>query len=235
MRLIRSLLFACLLVLTSASVFAFTQDPLSVKLPPLDILPGAKWHWVGEKMALNGVPMSVKMFTYKGKQEDIIRFYESYWRGLGNGKQNKQRLGDRTILGFQLDEFYYSVQFDEVKPGVIQGKAVVTPTPLNIQVSKKTTLPIPPRSKIHSRIESLDFGRREESVAGESNFDVGYVTDFYKKQLTSDRWQLFSSSGDQRNSVVLSFQRDSELLQLTAKALQQSNSQKTQFLIHWLK
>lgn len=234
MRLFRSLVLACLCVVVPASVFAITKDPLSVKLPPLEILPGAEWYWVGEKMALNGVPMSVKMFSYKGKPEDIVRFYQSYWRGLGNGKQNVQHLGKRTILGFQLDEFYYSIQFEE-EDGLIKGKAVVTPTPLNIQASKKTTLPIPARSRVHSRIESLDFGRREETLAGESDFDIGYVVDFYKSQLGGEGWQLFSSSGDQRNSAVLSFQRGGELLQLTAKALQHSNSQKTQFLIHWLK
>lgn len=220
--------------LVSFRVSAFSQDPLSVNLPPLDIMPKAEWYWVGEHMAVNGVPMAIKMFTYRGKSEEVAQYYRSLWKGKGHGKLSERAMGARMILGYELDGFYYTIQYEE-SGGVVQGKAVVTPTPLNYKSSKKTQLPLPPRAKVYSKVESLDLGKREETVSLEARVDVSYVTDFYKRELGSQGWQLFSSSGDGRNSSVMSFQRGGELLQLTAKALQHNNSQSTQLLIHWLK
>lgn len=221
--------------LVSSHVSAFSQDPLTVNLPQLEIIPKAEWYWVGQHMAINGVPMSIKMFTYRGKAEDVAQFYRSMWKGQGHGKLSERTLGARIILGYELDGYYYTVQYEEAAGGMVQGKAVVTPTPLNYKSSKKSQLPVPPRSKIYSKVESLDLGKREETLSLETRFDVTYVADFYKRELGKQDWQLFSSSGDQRNSAVMSFQRGGELLQLTAKALQHNNGKATQLLIHWLK
>ena len=224
----------CFFVVAGKPVYAISRDPLTVSLPQIQIMPGAQWYWVGEHMALNGMPMSIKMFTYRGKIEDVVSFYLSYWKSLGNGKINQNTFGSKKILGYELDGFYYSVQFESAQ-GVVQGKAVVTPTPLNYSTSKKSTLPIPPRTTVLSKVESLDYGRREETLSMQANIGISYVVEYYKDQLPQDGWKLFSSNGDMQNSVVLSFQRDGELLQLTATALQHNNSLQCQFLIHWIK
>ena len=235
---IRSLFVVCavlaFLLLFSRSAWAFSKDPLTVRLPGVEIMPGAEWYWVGEHMAVDGVPMAIKMFSYRGKAEDVVRFYQSTWKGKGHGKQSERKFGNRFILGYELDGYYYTIQFEETG-GLVEGKAVVTPTPLNYRSSRRSELPVPPRARVLSKVESLDLGRREETLSLDCDFDDAYVVDFYKSQLTSDGWQVFSVSGDLRNSAVVSFQRRSELLQLTAKGLQHDNSQSTQLLIHWLK
>jgi hypothetical protein len=220
--------------LCAIPALAISKDPLAVDLPALEIMPQAQWYWVGQHMAVNEVPMAIKMFTYRGKGEDVAAFYRSLWKGKGHGKLSERAMGQRMILGYELDGFYYTIQYEE-SGGVVQGKAVVTPTPLNYKSSKKTQLPLPPRAKVYSKVESLDLGKREETLSLETSFDVSYVTDFYKRELGLDGWHLFSASGDLRKSAVMSFQRGGELLQLTAKALQHSNSHGTQLLIHWLK
>lgn len=215
--------------------FALPRDPLLVNLPEIEIMPRAEWYWVGQRMALNGVPMSIKMFTYAGSSDDVIKFYRAAWKVRGHGKIKEDRLGSRIIMGYELDGFYFTVQFDPGAAGV-QGKAVVTTTPSSFKGSKKSILPIPPRSSIHSKVESLDMGRREETLSLNCRFDVPYVVDFYKSQLQGDGWKLFSASGNgQDDSAVLHFQRGSELLQLTAKVLHQNNSPQSQLLIHWIK
>lgn len=228
----------CLLLLIVFLVpgfaFALERDPLQVRLPELDVIPGATWFWIGERMALNGVPMSAKMFSYRGNIKEVEQFYRDLLRTKGHGSLKQQKIGERVILGYKLDEYHFSVQLD-VQPGQVQGKIVVTPSPLDFKPSMKTTLPVPPRSTVLSKVESLDAGRRAETLTMDSRFDVRYVTGFYEDQLKQDGWQLFSRSGDGNDSAVLSFQRGSELLQLTAKGLQRSNSQKCQFLINWIK
>lgn len=227
-------LSAVIAFLYSFPAFSLSKDPLSVALPEIEIMPGAEWYWVGRQMALNGIPMSIKMFTARAKSEDLIQFYRSAWKVRGHGKLREDRFGSRVILGFELDGFYFSVQFDEAKGGV-QGKAVVTPVPSSYHSSKQTSLPLPPRSTVLSKVESIDAGRKEETLSIDTRFDVAYVVNFYKSQLLDDGWMLFSAGGDLQNSAVLNFQKGSELLQLTAKALHHNNSQQTQFLIHWIK
>lgn len=227
----------CLVLLLSSlgsAVQASSRDPLQVKLPELEVMPDASWYSMGEHMALNGVPMSVKMFSYQGHIEDVEQYYLGLLRSKGHGKLKQTRMQDRVILGYQLGEFQFSVQMQE-SAGVVKGRTMVTPSPLNFRPSMKTELPIPPRSTVLSKVESLDGGRRAETLTVDSRFDVVYVTDFYGEQLGHDGWQLFSRSGDGKNSAVLSFQRGTELLQLSAKGLQVNNSQKCQFLINWIK
>lgn len=210
------------------------RDPLQVHMPDIDIMPGASWYTLGDRMALNGVPMTIKFFTYRGRIEDVEQYYLGLLRSTGHGKLSQRRLRDRVILGYQLGEYQYSIQMQSAR-GVVEGKAMVTPSALNFRPSMKTELPLPPRSTVLSKVESLDAGRRAETLTLDSRFDVAYVVDFYLDQLGQDRWQLFSRSGDGKNSAVLSFQRGPELLQLTVKGLQANNSQKCQFLINWVK
>lgn len=224
----------CLVGMMLLPAIAFARDPLSVELPEVDIIPGATWYRMGERMALNGVPMSVKMFTYAGRIEDVEQYYLSELRAKGHGKLKQTRLREQVILGYQLGEYQYSIQM-QVGRGGVEGKAMVTPSPLNFKPSMKTTLPVPPRSQVLSKVESLDAGRRAETLTVNAGFDAGYVADFYMDQLARDGWQLFSRGGNGENSAVLSFQRGAELLQLTAKGLQGNNSRKCQFLINWVK
>ena len=227
-------LVACLLLIAASPAFAIHQDPLTAHLPDLPVMPKAQWFWVGQHMALNGVPMSIKMFTYYGEKADVLEYYHSLWKTLGNGKSREDHLGEKYILGYELEGYYYTVQF-EATSGVVKGKLVVTPTPLNYRGSKRTQLPIPPRSVIQSKVESLDSGRREETVSVNSRFGVSYVVDFYKQGLVGAGWKLFSDHGVEGDSAVLSFQRGGELLQLTVKGLQHNNSRESQFLINWIK
>lgn len=226
--------FISILLALASMAHAAPADPLEVKLPELEIIPGASWYWVGRQMALDGMPMSVKMFSYRGSPKNVVDFYLSTWKVMGNGKLRNDSLGSRIILGYELDEFFYSVQL-EVRAGVVEGKVVVTPTPLNYRTSRSSLLPIPPRSKVLSKVESLDGGKREETLSIDSRFDVSYVADFYTDQLVADGWLLLFRRGDQSLSATLNFQRGSELLQLTAKGLQQGNSKGCQVLIHWIK
>jgi hypothetical protein len=232
---VRVVQWSLLCVFLFVSSFAqASRDPLDVRLPDIEVMPGANWYTLGERMALNGVPMAAKMFTYNGRIQDVEQYYLDWLRTRGHGKLKQTRLQDQVILGYQLGEYQYSIQMRYAN-GAVEGKAMVTSSPLKFKPSMKTTLPLPPRSSVLSKVESLDAGRRAETLTVDSRFDVTYVMEFYMDQLSQDGWQLFSRSGDAKNSGVLSFQRGSELLQLIVKGLQANNSQKCQFLINWVK
>ncbi|MGB1059796.1 MAG: hypothetical protein ACPGZU_06675, partial [Ketobacter sp.] len=214
------LVVACVFSQTAFSAF---KDPLDVKLPELEVVSGAQWYWAGRHLAVNNIPMSVKLFSYPGKAEEVERFYLGLWQIKGHGKLTQKSIGDLNILGYQLDGFQYSVQFSQ-QGNVVDGKIVVSPTPLNYKERKKTTLPLPPRAKIASVVQSLEMGKRSESVTLDTSLGVAQVLDFYRVQLQSEGWQQYSGSGDGVEGAVVSFQRGGELLQLNIKGLQGRNS-----------
>ncbi|RLT97967.1 MAG: hypothetical protein D9N14_10035 [Ketobacter sp.] len=228
------LMLLCLLLALPGQVAAGFRDPLSVELPELEVIEGAQWYWAGRRMAVNNVPMSIKLFSFPGTQEQVKAFYLGLWKTRGHGKLTQKAIGDMSILGYQLDGFQYSVQFSQ-QGEVVDGKIVVTPTPLNYEERRKTSLPLPPRSRISSVVESIESGQRSESVTFESSLDVPQVLDFYLTQLKNDQWVQYSGSGDGYGGAVVSFQRGGELLQLNIKGLQGANSTFSQVLINWVK
>lgn len=230
--LVRLLLLLSVLYCVPAN--ALSRDPLLVDLPALEAPPGADWFWVGQHMAMNNIPMSVKLFTFRGEAESVEKYYLSKWRSLGHGKLTNKAIDTLKVLGYELDGFHYSVQFSE-KAGVVEGKIVVTPTPLNYSADKRTTLPIAPRSKVSSKVESLDSGRRSETLTLDSSLGVRQLLDFYVVELQRDGWVRYSISGDLESGAVAGFQRSGELLQLTIKQLQGRNSSFSQVLLHWVK
>lgn len=232
----QSLRVVCLsFLLISIPAYSLSRDPLSVELPEVEMIPGSTWFWVGERMALNGVPMSIKAFRYRGRIDDVTQFYRNQLRSMGHGKLRESRLRDRVILGYQLGEHYITIQMDAGAQGEVQGKAVVTPSALNFKVSLATDLPLPPKTSVISVVQSLDAGRRSETVSANCDMDAAYVVDFYLEQLNMEGWQVFSRNQRSKDSGVVSFQRGAELLQLTVKGLQGNNSQSAQFLINWVK
>lgn len=222
-----------ILFLAFSQVYAKARDPLEVKLPVLEVIPGAEWYWVGQHMALNNIPMSVRMFSYPGKREQVEKYYLSKWQTQGHGKIRRQNLGDLQIISYELDRYLYSVQFSQ-KGAIVEGKLVVSPTPLYYKSSRKSTLPLAPSSKVSSKVESLENGRRSETLSVDSKLPWKQLEAYYVNQLTNQDWVRYSHSENNAGSVT-SFQRGGELLQLTIKGLQGRNSSFSQALIHWLK
>lgn len=232
-RVYAGLIYVFILAFAQPSLSAI-KDPLEVDLPELEVIAGAEWYWAGERMAVNNVPMSIKLFSYKGNVEDVKQFYLGLWQVKGHGKLTQKNIGDMLILGYQLDGIQYSVQFSQ-QGEVVDGKVVVSPTPLHYRERKKTRLPMPPRAKIASVVQTLEMGKKSETVTLDTSLGVPQVLDFYMIQLKSDGWKQYSGSGDGVQGAVVSFQRGGELLQLNIKGLQGRNSSFSQVLINWVK
>lgn len=213
---------------------AKVRDPLAKPLPDLEVIPGARWFWAAPRMSYNNVPMSIKVFSFRGDVEQVERFYLNHWKTKGHGKSNSRTQGDLTILSYELDGYLYTVQFSQ-KGMVVDGKIVVSLGSLSANRSTKTSFPLPPRTSVRSKIDALDNGRRSETLELDSRLQVPQIIDFYLSSLERDDWSLYSNSGDGRSNAVLSFKRQGELLQLTINGLQGRNSKFSQVLIHWLK
>jgi len=202
----------------SINVQGKARDPLQVQLPNLPVIPGASWTWVGQDMALNGVPMSIKTFEYRGTESELERFYISLWKSKGHGQYRAKDLGKYRIIGHELDGFYASVQYSQVG-GLVKGKLVVTEVQTRTKRRYKVTVPQPPSSKLLSRIDSLDGNRRAETVTFESTKGVDFNSRYYENQLTRKDWLLVFQRTPSRNLSIRHYKKGSSLMQVTCKRL----------------
>ena len=227
-----SVFFSFLIFILPA--YALGWDPLDVDLPEVPAPDGASWYWVSKNMAYNGLPMSVKMFEFAGTADQVKSFYRNYWRMKGHGQTSEKDLGLYTILSQDLRGYYTTVQY-RLENGFIKGKIVVTESPDRRRSDKKSKLPVPPGANVASKVESLDDGRRTETLTIESYKRVDFNRRYYENQMDFQGWKLVYQAGDGENSVVQHYQRSSELLQITIKKLTGIDRNRSHVLIHWIK
>lgn len=208
----------CVLYLFCVELQAKARDPLQVALPDLQVIPGATWTWVGQNMAYNGVPMSIKMFEFQGSERQVEHFYTSLWKSKGHGQSHAKDMGKYRIIGHTLRGYYASVQYAEVE-GTVKGKLVVTQVQLQSKRRNKIGVPKPPSSKILSRVESLDGKRRAETVTFESTKGVDFNRRYYENQLKRTSWSLVYERGTPRKLSVRHYQKGASLMQVTCKLL----------------
>lgn len=229
--------FVALIILILAfhsTASAGSRDPLLVKLPDLPAIPGATWSWVGARMAMNGVPMSIKTFEFLGTEQQIERFYSNLWSLKGHGQSVAKNFGRNRIIGYELDGFYSSVQYHQ-EGAFVQGKLVVTKIQTRAGVARKSKIRKPPSSKLISQVESLDGGQRTETVTFESNKTVDFNMRYYENQYENDGWKLAYAKSSAGVAVIRHYQRGSELMQVTIKQLAGRSKNRSQILVHWIK
>lgn len=230
--------FFALIVTACLSTLSFPSssnayDPLTVTLPDAPVIPGASWFWVGRKMAIDGLPISIKMFTFFGKEEELTRFYDSEWQTAGHGQLVVRKLAGTNVLGHELDGYYTSVQYT-VLGEKIDGKIVVSVVPTKMYHQSKSTIPTPPGAKVISRVESLDDGRRSETLTLVLMKSMEMGRDYYLNQLETMGWKQLFASRDP-TGYLGQFQSNDGQLQINIKPLPASNGKSSQILVHWLK
>ncbi len=225
--------FLFLMLLSSLSQQAFARDPLRVSLPVVPVPDGASWSWVGKKMAYNGMPTSIKIFEYRGNSEDVKSFYKDYWRSKGNGQTQEKDFGLNTILSHDLRGVYTTVQY-RMESGLVKGKVVVTESPGRVTLTTKSEIPVPPGAEVASRVESMDGGRRTESVTLESHKSVNFNRGYYESQMDFDGWSLVYET-ETFDSSVQHYQKGSDLLQVTVKEMNGIDVNRSLILVHWTK
>jgi hypothetical protein len=231
-RIIRAALMLMFFVGSTTQAALWHSDPLKAKLPELATIPEADWHWVGQHMALDGVPMSIKAFTYQGSVQYVVDFYRSHWKTLGHGVVHSSiQMGNKQVLGLSLDEYYYSVQ-TTVADGLINGQIMVTPLLSGVEPSTKTKMPIPNGHEVQSKVESLDQGVRNETLQVESDWGVQKIVGFYKRRLKQSGYQLIQNGQSNHQSSVLIWQDGKEMIQLTAKQMRSARRNFTLVLLH---
>lgn len=211
------------------------EDPLGVSLPNMPIPQGSKVALMGDRMAINGVPISIVQFSVRADVSQIKQFYASAFKTMGNGVTGERSLGLDNVLTYQLGKYYYSAQLHQQNELSI-GKLVVSPTPGSYPEDLSTSLPMPPGGKVVNKVETLDGGRRSETLTIKSNQNLETVAEYMKNELIRREWVVTGINEHNAKRDVSTFQLGSSLLQITVtRSTNQGVSGSTQVLINWIK
>ncbi|MFK8017150.1 MAG: hypothetical protein AB8G17_17130 [Gammaproteobacteria bacterium] len=222
---------AALVVAALACIAA--KDPLAVDLPELEEMQGMSSTWAAKKMAMNGVPMTIKTFTTPKSAEKVLEFYEREWKQAGLDA-NRQDFGKYTTVATAQGNYFYSVQVRDASGGVSEGRITVSARVKGS--SKDTSFPLPRRSETVSKIDSLDAGKRAESIVAYAPGSAVQNAQWYERELRRQGWAKDPYAKElQSAEKVLVFQRNAELCQLTFVPNQPGHRGKTMLLIHWVK
>ncbi len=207
-------------------------DPLTVELPELDEMKGMETSWAAQKMAMNGVPMSIKTFTSRRSAEKVLAYYEREWRESGLTPR-REGYGKYQTLGAGDDDVFFSVQVRDHRGG---SEGRITVSRKVDDPSRETAFPLPQRTQTVSKIDSLDAGTRAESIVAYAPGSPLQNEEWFRRELERQGWAFdhYANESDAAQKV-LAFARDAELCQLTLVPDQPGYRGKTMLLIHWVK
>ncbi len=226
---LRSIVFI-LLSLWTFNVGAGAGD---TELPIIKLMPKMHAEWAGKQMIYNGVPMSIRTFSVDKPPEDVLRYYEREWQARHVGESVRTSQGEVEVLGFRVDDVYYSIQAS-AKDGGTSGALVVTGALENYEHSRKTEFPLPSNTQVVTRMEAYDRGKVSETITVTSERRVDALVDETLAVLAAQGWQIHSkTASDDAQAQVYSLQRGRELCQLTF--VDQTTERATTLLVHWVK
>lgn len=232
--IIKKLVLASIVfVLVIASFGAMAADPLRIPFPDTPPPPGATWTWVGRQMVVDGFPMSIKNFQFRGSEADMISHFENFWKTLGHGAYRRNKIGPKLLISHETSDYYTTVQYQEVG-GVITGSITVSVPLSQKRKSSKPYVRTPPGAKIISQIESNDLGVYSETVTLLSKRTVQFNSSYYANQLQNKGWLIIDNRCN-TESCDGHYQSEVGQLQISIKDLPGTNSNNSRILIHLMR
>lgn len=219
------------LLLMAGSRVLFAVDLESVDLPILEPIPGVQGQWISEKMAVNGLPMSIYGFATTSTADEVLGHYDRLWRSHGL-TPSRQSFDGGIILATADKHYHYSVQATE-RSSQIEALLVVSSRPDQAVVDTSTRLPLPRSIRILGKYQYLDKGLGAESLSIESAGSADDVFRAIERKLDRAGWSqiLAERLGGDIHGWVAEYQRNAEHVQ--AQLVDVRNARGMRGIIHW--
>lgn len=202
----------------------------NIDLPMLDPMPGESGQWISERMAVNGLPMSIYGFVTARRAAEVRAHYQHILEARGVKPYREQRGDTQTVAGAD-DRHHYSVQIQQ-RGAEVEVLLVVSVRPDLATPDKTSRLPLPMGVEITSKYEYLDAGQAAESVDVVADRAAHGVSRALQGRLERDGWTLVMATPmrGEMTGWVAEFQRNAE--QLQAQFMDQPGG-RTHGMIHW--
>lgn len=236
MQRVRAVVCVVFVVLLSWASPVFAKDPLRISFPDTPAPPGSDWTWVGRQMVVDGVPMSVKNFRYRGTEAEMITHFENFWKTLSHGAYRRNKIGPKSFLSHETPDFYSTVQYEVHEQIIVGSIAVSLPLNKSVLASKplRGVFGKPPGSRVISHVESNDFGLYSQTVTLLSKRSIQFNSNYVENQLINSGWMKISNQCD-TDHCQGHYQSDKGQLQISIKDLPGSGSNGSRILIHLMK
>ena len=203
-----------------AAAFAGTaqgQQPLSAA-PKLVAPEGSSIERLGDAMIVNGRPMMIDHISVQRPAAEVLRHYRQALDEKVTGKIVERRLKGDHILARQIGENFVTVRVTPTLGGASEVWVMTTPMrPPASAAALPSHLTLPGGSRILSKVETVDGGRRAHTVIATSEAAVSATEDFLKRSLGERGFGLVASDESRRDSSrrVMLFQRGAEDVMVT--------------------
>lgn len=232
----RSLCVFLLFALAVTSIEAASRDPLNTRIPKATIPDGAQAQWIAEKMALNGLAMSIRHFRYAGNIEQVRSFYADSWGRLGCPVLTQLNQSPGHMLGCETNGFYLSVRLVETDHGV-EGVVTVSELPTSATVNRKTKFPKLNTTQVIQKVESKDINNVAETLLLTSPDSLETNMNYVDEQLIQMGWvaeDVAETVNYTDSSVTKIYKRKNQIVQIvyTPKNV---NLGGTEMWVNWVK
>jgi len=229
-------LMVVILALFLMAVGNVLADPFDRTLPQIEGLPGMQLQWIGKKMAINGLPMSMRAFNSSSSADQILDAYQGRWKTRGSAQTTRSEFDGAQSVGMEYRGHYYSVQAYDVSGGS-QGVLTVGLAPAKASPDFSTRFPLPLGSNVEQKIEAIDNGKRMETLIVTSQQSVGSLAAYVNASMRRQGWaeQNFGNTQPGHKERVLNFQRGAELSQIVVIDNPPAYPGKTLMTVHWVK
>ena len=187
---------------------------LTSDFPDPEPPPNGEAQWVAQSMRMNGLPMTIKAFKTSARVDEVIYFYERWWRGKGKADYTRSTRGEWRTLGIKTDEHYITVQARSTLGGS-EGTIAVSGDPS--KVARVTTrFPHPKSAKVVTLQEYEDFGLQSEHITLLSQRAATVEAREFADMLVRQGWQLvLDRRATKTQGHIIEVQKDAQHAQLS--------------------
>jgi hypothetical protein len=187
---------------------------LTSRFPEPAAPPNGEAQWVAQSMRMNGLPMTIKAFKTSANVDEVIYFYERWWRGRGKADYTRDQLGEWRILGIKTDDYYITVQARRTLAGA-EGTIAVSADPRSVKRST-TKFPHPKTANVVTLQEYEDFGVQSEHITLLSQRAASIEARDFAKLLVRGGWHLvLDQRATKAQGHVIEAQKDAQHVRLS--------------------
>jgi hypothetical protein len=200
--------------IVAVSAHAGEIAALTSRFPEPAPPPNGEAQWVAQSMRMNGLPMTIKAFKTSASVDEVIHFYEHWWRGKGRADYTRSERGEWRVLGIKTSEHYITVQARSTLAGA-EGTIAVSADPRKVK-RVRTLFPHPKSSTVVTLQEYDDLGLQSEHITLLSQRAATVEAREFANVLARKGWHLvLNRRATKTQGHVIEAQKDAQHARLS--------------------